>query len=45
MELAFATRFISSKNNDAEQIMHSKSDNIEVATYHNANHLILITSF
>ena len=40
MELAFPDRFISAKDNDELQIMHSKSDNIEVANYDNANHLI-----
>ena len=35
--LAIAINFISSKDIDEEQVMHSKSDNIEVMTYHNAN--------
>ena len=29
-----------SKDNDEEQVMHSKSDNIEVMTYDDANEVI-----
>ena len=32
--------FISSKDTNKEQVMHSKSDNIEVMTYDNANEFI-----
>ena len=38
--LAIAINFISSKDIDEEQVMHRKSDNIEVMTYHNANEVI-----
>ena len=40
IQLAIAIKFSSSKNTDEEQVMHSKSDNIEVMTYDNANKVI-----
>ena len=35
-----ATNLISSKDNDKEQVMHWKGDNIEVMTYDSANEVI-----
>ena len=35
-----AINFISSKDNDEERVMHSKSDNIEFLIYDNANEVI-----
>ena len=35
-----AINFISSKDNDEERVMHSKSDNIEFLIYVNANEVI-----
>ena len=35
VQLTIAVNFISSKDNDEKQMMHSKSDNIEVMTYDN----------
>ena len=32
--------FIFSKDNEEEQVMHSKTDNIEVMTYDNVNKVI-----
>ena len=40
VESTTAVNFISSKNNDEEQVMHSKSDNTEVMTYDNGNEVI-----
>ena len=40
IRLAVAINFISSKDNDEEQVTHSKSDNKEVMTYDNANKVI-----
>ena len=35
VQLIIAVNFISSKDNDEKQVMHSQSDNIEVMTYDN----------
>ena len=40
VQLTIAVNFISSKDSDEEQVMHSKSDNIEVTAYDNANKVI-----
>ena len=40
VRLTTAVNFIFSKDNDEEQSMHSKSYNIEVLTYDNANEII-----
>ena len=37
IQLTIAINFISSKNNDEEQVMHLKSDNIEVMIYDTEN--------
>ena len=37
VQLTIAIYFISSKDADEEQVMHSKSDNIQFMTYDNAN--------
>ena len=39
-EIHLASNFISFKDTDEEHVMHSKSDNIEVTTYDNANEVI-----
>ena len=39
-QLTTAINFISSKDNDEEQVMHSNSDNIEVMTFDKANEVI-----
>ena len=40
VQLTIAINFISSKDADEEQVMHSKSDNIESITYDNANDFV-----
>ena len=40
IQLTIVINFISSKDTNKEQVMHSKSDNIEVMTYDNANEFI-----
>ena len=40
IKLKIAINLISSKDNNEEEIMHSKSDNVEVMTYGNANSTI-----
>ena len=40
IQLTIAVNFISSKDTNEEQIMHSKTDNIEVMTYDNPAKLI-----
>ena len=37
VQLTIAVNFISSKDTDEEQVMHSKSDNTKVMTYDNVN--------
>ena len=37
IQLAIAITFISSKDDDEERVMHSKSNNIEFMSYDNAN--------
>ena len=39
-QLRILFNFLSSKDTNEEQVMHSKSDNIEVIIYHNANEVI-----
>ena len=38
----FAINFVSSKDNDEEQIMHSKSDNIEIMINDEADEVIQV---
>ena len=40
VQLTIAINFISSKDVDEEQVMHSKKDNIEFTTYDNANDIV-----
>ena len=40
VQLAIAINFISSKDVPEEHVMHSKSDNIELMTYDNANYIV-----
>ena len=40
IQLTIAVNFISSEDNDEEQVMHSRSDNIEVLAYDNVNEVI-----
>ena len=40
MQLTIAINFISSKDVDEERVMHSKSDNIELMLYDNANEVV-----
>ena len=40
VQLTIAINFISSKDVDEEQVMHSKKDNIEFMTYDNANDIV-----
>ena len=40
IQVTMAINFISSKDINEEQIMHSKSDNIEFTTYDNADEII-----
>ena len=40
VQLTIAINFISSKDNDGEQVILSKSDNTEVITYDNVNEFI-----
>ena len=40
VQSTIAINFISSKDNNEEQVMHLKSDNIEVMTYDNSNEVI-----
>ena len=40
VQLRFAVNFIFSKDIDEEEIVHSKSDNIEVMTHNNANEVV-----
>ena len=40
IELTVAINFISSKDNDKEHVMHSKSNNIEIMTYHKTYEVI-----
>ena len=40
IQLTIAVNFISSEDNDEEQVMHSRSDNIEVLPYDNVNEVI-----
>ena len=40
IQLIIAVNFIYSKDNDEEQVIHSKSDNIGIMTYDNANEVI-----
>ena len=40
VQLTIVVNVISSKDSDEEQVMHSKSDNIEVTAYDNANKVI-----
>ena len=40
IQLAIAINFISSKDNNEEGLMHSKSDNIEAMVYYKADEVI-----
>ena len=40
IQLTTAIKFISSKNAEEERAVHSKRDNIEFTTYHNANGVV-----
>ena len=40
VQLTIAINFISSKDDDEEQVMHSNSDNIEFLIYYNANDVV-----
>ena len=40
VQLTIPINFISSKDNNEEQVMHLKSDNIEVMTYDKATEVI-----
>ena len=40
MQLTIAINFISSKDVDEERVMYSKSDNIELMLYDNANEVV-----
>ena len=40
VQLTIAINFIYSKDADEEQVMHSKSDNIQLMTYDNANNFV-----
>ena len=40
VQLTIEINFICSKDNDEEQVMHRKSDSIEVMTYDNVNEVI-----
>ena len=40
VQLTIAVNFISSRDNDEEQVMHSESDNIEVMTRDNVNEVM-----
>ena len=40
IQLIVAINFISTKDNDKEQVMHSKSQNIEIMIYDNVNEVI-----
>ena len=40
IQLIVAINFISTKDNDKEQVMHSKSHNIEIMIYDNVNEVI-----
>ena len=40
VRLTIAINFISSKDDDEEQVMHSNSDNIEFLIYYNANDVV-----
>ena len=42
VQLTIAIYFISSKDADEEQVMHSKSDNIQFMTYDNANDINML---
>ena len=39
-QLKIAINFISSKDVDEERVMHPKSNNTEIMTYHNANDVV-----
>ena len=40
VQLTIAVNFISSRDNDEEQVMHLESDNIEVMTHDNVNEVM-----
>ena len=40
IQLTIAINFVSSKDTDDEQVMHSGNNNVEVMTYDNANEVI-----
>ena len=39
-QLTIAINFISAKDVDEERVMHPKSNNTEIMTYHNANDVV-----
>ena len=45
IQLKTANNFISSKDNDKEQVMHSKSDNIKIMIRDKANKVFFKTAF